>query len=141
MGLQRFSLGKQHRKQMVHVPGVALADRAQRWRQQSPIARRQRPAPNRPLREQRQPRSEDGGLQIVETAVHTRFDVLRALHKGARAVQLGAALRTEGVGMFARLEREMKKTAARDTWKEIEPSISRIGQIVTGEASGHVAAA
>jgi chromosome partitioning protein len=36
---------------------------------------------------------------------------------------------------------EMKKTAARDTWKEIEPSISRIGQIVTGEVSGHVAAA
>lgn len=36
---------------------------------------------------------------------------------------------------------EMKKTAARDTWKEIEPSISRIGQIVTGEVGTHVAAA
>jgi len=29
---------------------------------------------------------------------------------------------------------EMKKTAARDAWKEIEPSISRIADLVTPNA-------
>jgi dihydroorotate dehydrogenase len=48
---------------------------------------------------------------IVGGAIASGFDVLRALHKGARAVQLGAVLRTEGVGAFARIEREMKKGA------------------------------
>jgi chromosome partitioning protein len=36
---------------------------------------------------------------------------------------------------------EMKKTAARDAWKEIEPSIARIGEIITGQVREHVAAA
>jgi hypothetical protein len=30
---------------------------------------------------------------------------------GARAAQLGSALRAEGVGIFARLERDMQKAA------------------------------
>jgi len=36
---------------------------------------------------------------------------------------------------------EMKKTAARDAWKEIEPSISRIAEIVAGQVEEHVTAA
>lgn len=36
---------------------------------------------------------------------------------------------------------EMKKTAARDAWKEIEPSIARIGEIVLGPGLAHAAAA
>ena len=36
---------------------------------------------------------------------------------------------------------EMKKTAARDAWKEIEPSIARIAAIVTGQLADHAAAA
>jgi chromosome partitioning protein len=36
---------------------------------------------------------------------------------------------------------EMKKTAARDAWKEIEPSIARIAEIITGQVAEHVAAA
>jgi chromosome partitioning protein len=40
---------------------------------------------------------------------------------------------------------EMKKTAARDAWREIEPSLQRIGDIVTASAQtsevNHAAAA
>lgn len=36
---------------------------------------------------------------------------------------------------------EMKKTAARDAWKEIEPSIARIAAIVTFKENAHVSAA
>lgn len=36
---------------------------------------------------------------------------------------------------------EVKKTAARDAWKEIEPSVTRIVDIVTGKATDHVVAA
>jgi chromosome partitioning protein len=36
---------------------------------------------------------------------------------------------------------EMKKTAARDAWREIEPSLARIAGIVMGEEVRHVAAA
>jgi chromosome partitioning protein len=40
---------------------------------------------------------------------------------------------------------EMKKTAARDAWREIEPSLQRIGDIVTARAktseANHAAAA
>lgn len=36
---------------------------------------------------------------------------------------------------------EMKKTAARDAWKEIEPGIARIAAIVTGQGESHAAAA
>jgi dihydroorotate dehydrogenase len=46
---------------------------------------------------------------IVGGGLTTGFDVARAIQKGARAVQVGAALRTEGAGVFARLEREMQR--------------------------------
>jgi chromosome partitioning protein len=36
---------------------------------------------------------------------------------------------------------EMKKTAARDAWREIEPSVARITGIVTAEEARHAAAA
>ena len=61
-----------------------------------------------------------------------------------------------GVGKFAFIPRPLggcrspgrrhcpvgdEKTAARDAWKETEPSISRIGEIVTTEVGRYVAAA
>ena len=36
---------------------------------------------------------------------------------------------------------EMKKTAARDTWREIEPSLQRIGDIVMAPAKSPTTAA
>jgi len=36
---------------------------------------------------------------------------------------------------------EVKKTAARDAWKEVEPSVARIVDIVAGKASDHAVAA
>jgi len=41
--------------------------------------------------------------------VGSGFDVRRALAKGARAVQVGPTLGSEGAGIFARLEREMRR--------------------------------
>jgi len=35
---------------------------------------------------------------------------------------------------------EMKKTAARDAWREIEPSLARIVEVVTAEEASHAAA-
>lgn len=46
---------------------------------------------------------------IVGGGLVTGFDVARAIQKGAKAVQLGAPLKTEGVAMFARLELEMQR--------------------------------
>lgn len=46
---------------------------------------------------------------IVFGAIQSGYDVTRALGKGAKAVQVGAALVAEGPGVFARLEREMHK--------------------------------
>lgn len=40
--------------------------------------------------------------------VHSGYDVSRALAKGAKAVQVGPVLGPAGVGIFARLEREMR---------------------------------
>jgi dihydroorotate dehydrogenase len=49
---------------------------------------------------------------VVGGGIASGYDVARALQKGAKAVQVSAAaLREEGVGMFARLEREMRKAA------------------------------
>src|SRR6185369_8495561 len=49
---------------------------------------------------------------IVSGAITSGYDVATALRKGARAVQVSAVdLRSEGVGMFVRLEREMRKAA------------------------------
>jgi dihydroorotate dehydrogenase len=45
---------------------------------------------------------------IVLGGVDSGWDVLRALAKGAKAVQLAPTLGAEGVGVFARLEREMR---------------------------------
>ena len=50
---------------------------------------------------------------ITVGGIKTGYDVSRALQKGARAVQVGSALMTEGVGMFARFEREMRKALDR----------------------------
>jgi len=41
--------------------------------------------------------------------IDSGYDVARALAKGARAVQVDATLRSEGAGVFARLEREMAR--------------------------------
>lgn len=45
---------------------------------------------------------------IVVGGIQSGYDVSRAVQKGARAVQVGSALVTEGVGIFARFEREMR---------------------------------
>jgi dihydroorotate dehydrogenase len=46
---------------------------------------------------------------VVAGGIESGFDVATAMRKGAKAVQVGAALRTEGPGIFARLEREMRR--------------------------------
>lgn len=46
---------------------------------------------------------------IAGGGIASGYDVSRALGKGAAAVQVGSALVTEGPGIFARLEREMRK--------------------------------
>jgi dihydroorotate dehydrogenase len=48
---------------------------------------------------------------IVGGGIASGYDVACAMRKGAKAVQVGGALRTEGVGIFSRLEREMRKAA------------------------------
>jgi dihydroorotate dehydrogenase len=45
---------------------------------------------------------------IVVGGIRSGYDVSRALAKGARAVQVGSALTSEGPGLFARLAREMR---------------------------------
>jgi dihydroorotate dehydrogenase len=49
---------------------------------------------------------------VVAGAIESAYDVAQALRKGAKAVQVGSALRREGPRVFARLEREMRKAAA-----------------------------
>jgi dihydroorotate dehydrogenase len=51
---------------------------------------------------------------IVGGGISSGYDVTRALQKGARAVQVGPEWRSEGIAMFARLEREMQKAATPD---------------------------
>jgi dihydroorotate dehydrogenase (fumarate) len=49
------------------------------------------------------------GFDVIATGgVRSGYDVSRAVAKGARAVQVDAALATEGPAIFARLEREMR---------------------------------
>ncbi len=49
---------------------------------------------------------------VVCGGITSGYDVATALRKGAKAVQVAAAdLRAEGMGMFARLERDMQKAA------------------------------
>jgi dihydroorotate dehydrogenase len=51
-----------------------------------------------------------GALEVVAAGgIRSGYDVSRAIAKGARAVQLGAELQSEGPGMFARLDREMRR--------------------------------
>ncbi len=45
---------------------------------------------------------------IVVGGIQSGYDVSRALGKGAKAVQVGTALVTEGPRVFARLAREMR---------------------------------
>src|SRR5439155_513705 len=45
---------------------------------------------------------------IAVGGIQSGYDVARALSKGARAVQVGAALVAEGPGIFARLAHEMR---------------------------------
>jgi len=49
---------------------------------------------------------------VVAGPIESAYDVAQALRKGAKAVQLGSALRTEGPGIFRRLERELRKIAS-----------------------------
>ena len=46
---------------------------------------------------------------VVVGGIASGFDVATAMRKGAKAVQVGSALRAEGPGVFARLEREMRR--------------------------------
>src|SRR5438034_523396 len=49
------------------------------------------------------------GLELIAVGgIQSGYDVARALSKGARAVQVGAALVAEGPGIFARLAHEMR---------------------------------
>lgn len=49
---------------------------------------------------------------VASGGIASGYDVATALRKGAKAVQVSAAaLRAEGTGMFARLEREMRKSS------------------------------
>ena len=48
---------------------------------------------------------------VVVGGIASGFDVATAMRKGAKAVQVGSALRTEGSGVFVRLEREMRRAA------------------------------
>jgi dihydroorotate dehydrogenase len=49
------------------------------------------------------------GFDVIAVGgVRSGYDVSRALAKGARAVQVGSALVSEGPGLFARLAREMR---------------------------------
>jgi dihydroorotate dehydrogenase len=48
---------------------------------------------------------------VVGGGIASGFDVTTAMRKGAKAVQVGSALRSEGPGIFARLEREMRRFA------------------------------
>jgi dihydroorotate dehydrogenase len=48
-------------------------------------------------------------LEVIAVGgINSGYDVLRAIGKGAKAVQVGSALVAEGPGMFSRLEREMR---------------------------------
>jgi dihydroorotate dehydrogenase len=49
---------------------------------------------------------------IAIGGIKSGYDVARAVAKGAKAVQVDAALRAEGVGVFARLEKEMVRGMA-----------------------------
>jgi dihydroorotate dehydrogenase len=50
-----------------------------------------------------------GGLELIAVGgIQSGYDVSRALTKGAKAVQIGSALVTEGTSIFARLVREMR---------------------------------
>jgi dihydroorotate dehydrogenase len=50
-----------------------------------------------------------GGFDVmVVGGIRSGYDVRRALAKGVRAVQVGPLLGSEGFGVFARLEREMR---------------------------------
>jgi hypothetical protein len=85
MRLQLRAFGRQHRKQMVHVARVTFTNRSQGLRQQLTIAAGQRPPPDRPRRQQRQPCAKHRGLQIVETAIYARLDVVSAFTLSAVA--------------------------------------------------------
>jgi dihydroorotate dehydrogenase (fumarate) len=50
---------------------------------------------------------------IVAGGVRSGYDVARALAKGARAVQVGTALRDEGPAVFTRLRRELEAARRR----------------------------
>jgi dihydroorotate dehydrogenase (fumarate) len=57
------------------------------------------------------------GLEVIAVGgIRSGYDVSRALERGARAVQVGSALATEGPAIFARLAREMR--VARGAWPE-----------------------
>ena len=55
-----------------------------------------------------------GALEVIAAGgVRSGYDVSRAIAKGAKAVQVGSALLSEGPGIFARLDREMRVARAR----------------------------
>jgi dihydroorotate dehydrogenase len=49
---------------------------------------------------------------VVGGGIESAYDVAQALRKGAKAAQIGRALRAEGPRAFARLERDLRKIAA-----------------------------
>jgi dihydroorotate dehydrogenase len=48
---------------------------------------------------------------VVVGGIASGFDVATAMRKGAKAVQVGSALRSDGPSVFARLERELRRAA------------------------------
>ena len=55
-----------------------------------------------------------GALEVIAAGgVRSGYDVSRAIAKGAKAVQLGIELQSEGPGMFARIDHEMQVARTR----------------------------
>src|SRR5688500_5989794 len=72
-----------HREEMVHVTGVALANRRHRVWQLTPILRSQLTAARGPRGKKRQLRAEDSCLQFVQPAVHARLGMMIAVSLAA----------------------------------------------------------
>ena len=51
---------------------------------------------------------------VVSGGITTGYEIATVLRKGAKAVQVDTALRTEGPAVFARLEREMRRLAEQE---------------------------
>ncbi|MDQ2735507.1 MAG: ParA family protein, partial [Pseudomonadota bacterium] len=76
-------------------------------------------------------------IQVVEAYGQLLIKVGNGAGKCARIPERSAIAEAQASGEVLW---EMKKTAARDAWREIEPSIARIAAIVLGQGECHAAA-